>query len=56
MHCSAEGVLRAQERKSLLKQDPKSVHHNWGSLLLGLGVVIAIAGPVNTYLRLGMQL
>lgn len=42
-----------QERKDLLKGDPKGVHHNWGSLLLGLGVLIAVVGPVNTYLRAG---
>ncbi len=28
-------------------------HFNWGSLLLALGVAIAIEGPVNTYLRTG---
>lgn len=28
-------------------------HANWGSLLLALGVAIAIEGPANTYLRTG---
>lgn len=42
-----------QERKELAGKDVKGVHHNWGSLLLGLGVLIAVVGPVNTYLRLG---
>ena len=32
------------------------MHWNWGSLLLGLGVLIAIEGPVNTYLRTGAVL
>ena len=43
----------AQERKDLLKDNPREKHNNWGSLLLGLGVAIAVEGPVNTYLRTG---
>ena len=43
----------AQERKDLLKANPREKHNNWGSLLLGLGVAIAVEGPVNTYLRTG---
>ena len=42
-----------QERKDLLKDNPREKHNNWGSLLLGLGVAIAVEGPVNTYLRTG---
>ncbi|KAK9822218.1 hypothetical protein WJX81_007915 [Elliptochloris bilobata] len=42
-----------QERKDLLKANPREKHNNWGSLLLGLGVAIAVEGPVNTYLRTG---
>ena len=42
-----------QARKELLKGNFREVHWNWGSLLLGLGVLIAIEGPVNTYLRTG---
>lgn len=42
-----------EERKKLLKGDYRTEHWNWGSLLLGLGVLIAIEGPVNTYLRTG---
>jgi len=42
-----------QERKDLMKDNPREKHNNWGSLLLGLGVAIAVEGPVNTYLRTG---
>jgi hypothetical protein len=28
-------------------------HYNWGSLLLGLGVLMSVAGPLNTFLRTG---
>ena len=48
--------LAAQTRKELLKGNYREVHWNWGSLLLGLGVLIAIEGPVNTYLRTGAAL
>ena len=52
--CMALTSLRgAQERKDLLKDNPREKHNNWGSLLLGLGVAIAVEGPVNTYLRTG---
>ena len=40
-------------RKDLIKGNFRDKHHNWGSLLLALGVLIAIEGPVNTYLRTG---
>ena len=42
-----------QKRKSLAGKDWKGNHHNWGGLLLGLGVLIAVVGPANTYIRLG---
>ena len=41
------------ERKALLAEGVRDKHFNWGSLLLALGVAIAIEGPVNTYLRTG---
>jgi len=40
-------------RKVLIKGNFKDKHQSWGSLLLALGVLIAIEGPVNTYLRTG---
>jgi hypothetical protein len=40
-------------RKELTQGKFKDKHWNWGSLLLGLGVVIGIAGPINTYIRVG---
>jgi hypothetical protein len=56
---AAEKELTAQiealnaERKELMAESPREKHFNWGSLLLALGVAIAIEGPVNTYLRTG---
>ncbi len=40
----------------MTKKDYKGVHHNFGGLLMGLGTATAVAGPVNTYLRSGVQL
>ena len=40
-------------RKTLIAGNYRDKHHNWGSLLLALGVLIAIEGPVNTFLRTG---
>ena len=45
-----------QKRKQLTKGDFRTKHSNWGHLLLGIGVLIAIEGPVNTYLRAGKAL
>jgi hypothetical protein len=45
--------LPFQTRKELTQGKFKDKHWNWGSLLLGLGVVIGIAGPINTYIRVG---
>lgn len=42
-----------QKRKELVKGGFKDRHFNWGSLLLGLGVLIGVEGPVNTYMRTG---
>ena len=45
-----------QKRKKLTKGDFRTKHSNWGHLLLGIGVLIAVEGPVNTYLRAGQFL
>jgi len=42
-----------EERKGLIGQKLNEKHHNWGSLILGLGTLMAIAGPCNTFLRTG---
>ena len=42
-----------QKRKELTKGDFRTKHTNWGHLLLGIGVLIGVEGPVNTYLRAG---
>jgi hypothetical protein len=42
-----------QERKELIGQRLNEQHNNWGSLLLGLGVLISISGGLNTFLRTG---
>ena len=42
-----------QTRKELSKGNVRSNHANWGYLLLGLGVLTGVEGPVNTYLRAG---
>ncbi len=42
-----------EERKGLISQKLNEKHHNWGSLILGLGTLMAIAGPTNTFLRTG---
>ena len=39
------------ERKALIASGARDKHFNWGSLLLALGVLIAVEGPANTYLR-----
>jgi Protein of unknown function (DUF4079) len=58
-HCPTTSVLVAfsigcmQRRKELVKGNFRDRHWNMGSVLLGGGVVTAIAGAVNTYLRTG---
>lgn len=42
-----------QERKELIGKKLNEQHNNWGSLLLGLGVTISVAGGFNTFLRTG---
>lgn len=46
-------LLPTQERKELIGKKLNEQHSNWGSLLLGLGVTISIAGGFNTFLRTG---
>jgi hypothetical protein len=41
------------ERKQLIGQKLNEKHNNWGSLLLGLGVLISVSGALNTFLRTG---
>ncbi|PRW20444.1 plant F21F14-40 [Chlorella sorokiniana] len=41
------------ERKELIGKKLNEQHSNWGSLLLGLGVTISVAGGFNTFLRTG---
>lgn len=45
--------LLPQERKELIGKKLNEQHSNWGSLLLGLGVTISVAGGFNTFLRTG---
>jgi hypothetical protein len=45
--------LFLQERKTLLKGNFREQHWNYGSLLLALGVGLAIEGPLNTWFRTG---
>ena len=52
----SEKHILLQTRKELTKGNFRTLHWNWGSLLLGLGVVIGIVGPVNTYIRVGQFL
>lgn len=42
-----------QERKQLIGQRLNEKHNNWGSLLLGLGVLFSVSGGLNTFLRTG---
>ncbi|KAI3430213.1 hypothetical protein D9Q98_004811 [Chlorella vulgaris] len=41
------------ERKNLIGQKLNEKHNNWGSMLLGLGVLMSVAGPLNTFFRTG---
>ena len=52
----APSQIALQKRKELTKGDFRTKHSNWGHLLLGIGVLIAVEGPVNTYLRAGQRL
>jgi Protein of unknown function (DUF4079) len=42
-----------QKRKQLVSGNFKDRHHQIGSVLLGFGVVTAIDGCLNTYIRTG---
>lgn len=42
-----------KERKNLIGQRLNEKHNNWGSLILGLGVLISVSGGLNTFLRTG---
>jgi hypothetical protein len=42
-----------QERKELVAAGYREKHSNWGHMLLGLGTLMAVSGPVNTFLRTG---
>lgn len=42
-----------EERKVLLKGGYRDKHFNFGSILLGAGVLLSIEGGLNTYLRAG---
>jgi len=41
------------ERQQLLKNDPRSKHVSYGSLLLGSGAALALEGALTTYWRVG---
>lgn len=41
------------ERKDLIGKKLNEKHNDWGSLLLGLGVLMSVSGGLNTYLRAG---
>lgn len=41
------------QRKELVAGNFKDKHHNWGNLLLSLGVMTSVAGGMNTYVRVG---
>jgi hypothetical protein len=42
-----------QERKELIQGGFRDRHNNMGSWLLASGVLIGVAGPVNTWMRTG---
>ena len=45
--------LHCQTRKELVSGGFKDRHHDWGNLLLSLGVMTSVAGGMNTYIRVG---
>lgn len=49
-------AFNLQSRKSLAKADFRTRHVKLGYILMGTGIAIAVAGPVNTYMRLGQLL
>ncbi|EFN52449.1 hypothetical protein CHLNCDRAFT_32535 [Chlorella variabilis] len=50
---TAEISALEAERKELIGKKLNEQHNNWGSLLLGLGVLISVSGAFNTFLRTG---
>lgn len=46
-------VLSMQERKELVAGGYRDKHFWWGSILLGSGVMFAVEGAFNTYMRTG---
>jgi len=42
-----------QERKELIKGSYRDRHYNAGSILLGFGVLEAVGGGLNTWIRTG---
>ncbi len=53
--CTTSCHWYVQIRKDLAKGNYREKHWHWGSLLLGLGVAMGVAGPINTYLRTGAK-
>jgi Protein of unknown function (DUF4079) len=53
LHKNLTSSVHVQKRKELTQGNFKDRHHRTGSLLLGFGVVIAIEGCLNTYVRAG---
>ncbi|KAG0617433.1 hypothetical protein M758_5G189800 [Ceratodon purpureus] len=43
----------SEVRKALIKGGFRDRHFNWGSILLGAGVLFSVSGAVNTYIRTG---
>eukprot|EP00241_Pyramimonas_parkeae_P012205 CAMPEP_0114248602 /NCGR_PEP_ID=MMETSP0058-20121206/13664_1 /TAXON_ID=36894 /ORGANISM="Pyramimonas parkeae, CCMP726" /LENGTH=272 /DNA_ID=CAMNT_0001362027 /DNA_START=51 /DNA_END=869 /DNA_ORIENTATION=- len=50
---SAEIATLSASRKELVAGGFRDRHHNWGNLLLSLGVMTSVAGGMNTYIRVG---
>ncbi|XP_024375353.1 uncharacterized protein [Physcomitrium patens] len=50
-----EGQIKelTETRKALVKGGFRERHFNWGSILLGGGVLFSVSGALNTYLRTG---
>ena len=46
-------AIQMQERKDLLKGNFRDRHFNAGSILLGFGVLEAVGGGFNTWIRTG---
>jgi len=44
---------KIQERKELIKGSYRDRHYNAGSILLGFGVLEAVGGGLNTWIRTG---